>query len=35
MIAPEEADVCSQEEMRRIGLEYIGESFSKFIESLY
>lgn len=34
-IAPEEIDVGSQEEMRRIGLEYIGDSFAKFIESLY
>ncbi|MBU8920217.1 SMI1/KNR4 family protein [Bacillus sp. FJAT-29953] len=34
-LAPEEEDVGSQEEMRRIGLEYMNNSFIEFITSLY
>ena len=34
-LAPDEGDVGSQEEMRRIGLEYISDSFYEFINSLY
>ncbi|OCA84030.1 hypothetical protein A8F94_14940 [Bacillus sp. FJAT-27225] len=34
-LAPDEEDVGSQEEMRRIGLEYISNSYEEFIDSLY
>jgi hypothetical protein len=34
-LAPDEGDVGSQEEMRRIWLEYMYDSFYEFINSLY